>query len=657
MDLNSYVQEVPYIGEKTAKLLKEKGILTIKDLWNHFPYRYEDTSRIFKVHEALNLLTNYEFLSPKSLPKITIEGRISQLQKVATRKKLTLIVATIEDSKTSDKVYAIWFNQTYLLNTLKIKNRYVFYGKPEKKGSSYQLINPEFEKYSPNLTHLGRITPVYPRIKSYTTKFHRRVMLKIRPTYIQFKEYLPWEILKQHDLVPINAAYLKLHFPAKKQDISEGYERLSIQEILELISAAPKPKHITPLKLKKLKDPDKYLPFSLTNDQRKAYISLINGINQGLSEIFLYGDVGTGKTAVAFLTALTFAEKGYSSVLMAPTSVLAYQHHQTISKWLKKLKSDIDVELVTQKTKTKLFTLKKPTILIGTHALLFRKFEDRKAPIKFVTVDEQHRFGTSQRDKLKDSRFILTMSATPIPRTLALTFYGYQKAIYIKQLPKGRKPIKTLITPEDKVYEMLKWIAQEVSKKNIQAYLVFPIIEGDIKEYGVKAWYEGLHDTMFKHLETDLLHGKLGESKKNQIMEKFASGKTQILFTTSVIEVGVDVPNANIMAIFGAERFGLAQLHQLRGRIGRGSRQAYCFIVGDPNHDRLRFFAKHSDGIKLAEYDLKHRGPGDIAYGISQAGWQKLKLADLSNLYLVRKALRIYESLNQAKIKIPKFIS
>ena len=249
------------------------------------------------------------------------------------------------------------------------------------------------------------------------------------------------------------------------------------------------------------------------------------------------------------------------------------------------------------------------------------------------------------------------MSATPIPRTLALTFYGYQKAIYIKQLPKGRKPIKTLITPEDKVYEMLKWIAQEVSKKNIQAYLVFPIIEGDIKEYGVKAWYEGLHDTMFKHLETDLLHGKLGESKKNQIMEKFASGKTQILFTTSVIEVGVDVPNANIMAIFGAERFGLAQLHQLRGRIGRGSRQAYCFIVGDPNHDRLRFFAKHSDGIKLAEYDLKHRGPGDIAYGISQAGWQKLKLADLSNLYLVRKALRIYESLNQAKIKIPKFIS
>ena len=663
MLLADSLSNVKFVGNKTFKIFAKKNIRTLWDLWNYFPYKYEDTSNIYTISSILNKLISFKDLFLGNLPKLTIKGVVDEITSFYSRTKKLIIKATITDPKTKDKIYAIWFNQKYILSNLKKGQEYVFYGKAKKLGATFELQAPLYEATNKQLVHLGRLTPVYSQISNISTKYIRRIFLNIRSTYNQFTEYIPYNLLQEFDLIKISDAYLKIHFPLNKADIRKAYYRLAIQELLELLLSKKEIKQVKNTKylnLPSYTEIIKYSPFKLTNDQQKAIKHLLDYAKKGQNDIFLYGDVGAGKTLVFFLVALGFLKEKYNVILMAPTSTLAYQHFNTIQKLQNNIKDiDFDIQLITAKNKKKIVKADKPTIFIGTHALLHRNYET-KFRFGFVTVDEQHKFGTLQRDTLKSINkdnlmpFFLTMSATPIPRTLALTFYGYKQAIYIKEKPKGRKPIKTHLVPQDKISDLLEWIKNKV-KEGEQAYIVFPLIEEDFFNFGLLAWHDALKEGIFKDIKLGLLHGKLSETKKQKVMEDFVAGKIQILLSTTVIEVGIDVPNANIITILGAERLGLAQLHQLRGRVGRSDKQAYCFVVG-PKIPRLVYFTKHQDGLALAKFDLKNRGPGDIAQGIEQAGWKKLKLASLNNFYLVNKAISLFQKLQENNIQIRNYI-
>ncbi len=666
MNLTDPITTLKYVGEKTATLYEKKDIQKIADLWNFFPYRYEDTTKIKTISQILNNLSLMSAFNLNFKTKLVVKATLQKIDLVKLR-RVTIIKAIIVDKTTNDKAYITWFNQKYLATTLKPGEEYIFYGEAKKRGSTFELIAPIYESTKKPLVHLGRLTPVYSKIGNLSAKYTRRLLTQIRPTYTQFKEYIPDTILTQNELYTISNAYLKIHFPLSKQEIQKAYLRLAIQELLELLSSSKKITHEKNSKfnLEFLNELLEFSPFKLTNDQLKALKKLIEFANQQQNNIFLYGDVGAGKTLVFYLLALLFLQKNLNVVLMAPTSVLATQHYNTLQEYKNYASNlDFDMQLITANNKKRTITGKKPTIYIGTHALLYRNYK-ANLPIGLITIDEQHRFGTNQKQQLLnvnkqiDSKmvpFTITMSATPIPRTLALTFYGYKKAIYIKQKPKGRKPIKTNLVPKDKINDMLLWIKQQVQNSDTQAYLVFPNIEGDYFEYGVKAWHEALSNSIFSDIPTGLVYGKLKESEKNKIMEKFKNKEIKILFSTTVIEVGIDVPNANIIAIFGADRFGLATLHQLRGRVGRGQKQAYCFVIG-PSIPRLNYFTKHQDGIKLAEFDLKNRGPGDLSTGIVQAGWQRLKIASIDNFNTVKLATQIYQQLQRQKIPIKPYIT
>jgi ATP-dependent DNA helicase RecG len=405
----------------------------------------------------------------------------------------------------------------------------------------------------------------------------------------------------------------------------------------------------------------KELPFALTKSQERVLANLLVAISSGKKlDSFVYGDVGSGKTVVVLLLAKAYMSLGYSVILATPTSILANQHVETVRRLFNET-FFTSVSLITGKSTKGKLDATLPRLFIGTHALLWRDFLCSEK-IALTIIDEQHRFGVDQREQLttyKD-RHAVTLSATPIPRTLALSFLGFSAAEEITEKPIGRKEVITKVVPLGKEADTYNWIAKRIEKGE-RIYLVFPRVEDDesSEKQSLLAMADVLKDTYFKKYKTATLYGGMKEQEKLDVMEDFAKGKTDLLFATSVIEVGIDVPEATTILIHGAEYFGLAQLHQLRGRVGRSEKQSYCFLLSQAKNEkqleRLQFFSEHTDGLSVSEYDLKNRGSGTIL-GTVQSGESELKIASLQDLYLIKEAMEIYSNLKAQHVKIPAYI-
>jgi len=652
LKLSDPINKLPRVGDTYTKKLKRLEIKTIEDLLNHFPTHYIDYSLISKINT----------LQPGET--VTIRGKIEEIKNEYRSYPKTIQKAIIKDETGQIKV--TWFNQPYLINTLKKDKEISLSGKVKSFIGHLTLVSPEFEiinsQYRKKTIHTGRLTPIYPLTAGVSSKWLRRqIEIALRLTQGQIKEFLPTKILIQENLINEYEAIKKIHFPENKAALKRAQERLGFDEIFlpQLAAQIRKiiwqnEKKATPISapFPKLKKLISQLPFTLTSAQKKAIKEILNDLskNKPMNRL-LQGDVGSGKTVVAAIAAYTVWLAGQKTILMAPTEILAVQHYQTIKDIMPK---NLKIALKTSKQKIGADNF---DILIGTHALIFKK----KLPPKIglVIIDEQHRFGVEQRARLiKKSQsqksqlcpHILTMTATPIPRSVALTLYGDLDLSILDKLPPGRQQVKTWIIPQKKREKAYQWIKKEIKNNHCQVFIVCPLIEKSEKELmknirAATTEYEKLKSQIFSDLKLALIHGRLKIKEKNSIIEQFKQGKVDILIATPVVEVGIDIPNATIIIIEGAERFGLAQLHQLRGRVGRGKKQSYCLLFPSSNisqhaYQRLQTFQRNNIGIKLAEMDLAERGPGEV-FGTAQHGFPKMKIASLTDYQLINRAQKI----------------
>jgi len=670
LSLTTPIEELQGIGPILQKRLKKLGIETINDLFLHFPRKYEDFSNLVPISE----IKINEFC--------TIQGKITKIKSVRTWKRRMILTEALIEDKTGT-IKAVWFNQPYLTKILKEKDNAIFSGKISSGKNGIHLSNPIYEKVFPGkmLTHTGRLVPVYPETRGISSRWFRAIL---KPLLISFKnkipEILPEEIIKENNFLTAKKALWQIHFPDKKELAKRAQERFSFEELflIELFvlrerAKLSKEKAIPiPFDVDLVKRFVDSLSFKLTDAQKKSAYQILKDLERtSPMNRLLEGDVGSGKTIVATIAALNVAKKKFQVAFMAPTEILAKQHFKEIFNLIKafnlniglltgkqdrfyskKLKNDF-IEISRKKLLEK--TLEAEIdILIGTHALIQDKVKFGK--LALVILDEQHRFGVKQRAKLcRNSKqetipHLLSMTATPIPRTLALTIYGDLDLSIIDELPKGRKKIITKVIPPKERKKAYDFIKKEV-KKGRQAFVICPRIEASNTEpekeasfltemKAVKEEYEKLSKEIFPDLNIKMLHGKMKPKEKEKIMQDFKNKKTDILVSTSVIEVGIDVPNATVMMIEGAERFGLAQLHQFRGRVGRSKYQSYCLLFTDSpakrTWQRLKALITSEDGFKLAEKDLEIRGPGDFS-GTRQWGIPDLMMNSLKDIRLVEK--------------------
>ncbi len=628
--------------------LQSLGIETVKDLLLYFPRVYEDRSFFTSISNLRTDEIN------------NIKGIISHIFFKKTKTGKSLLKAIISDKTGSAEV--VWFNQPYLQRVLKNGQEVVLSGKAKFSLGKISLQSPSFEPVKKELTHIGRIVPVYHETEGITSKWLRE---KIKPLLKewknQFVEYLPEAIIQNYNLIPYSKAIEIVHFPNDEKELEKAKKRLSFDELFLLQLKALQKKwhwqHIADHEKKEIifnqeiEGFIKELPYELTTAQRQSLTEIIEDLNKPypMSRL-LQGDVGSGKTVVAAIAALNTLKAGYQVAIMAPTEILAKQHYLTIYKLLKN--HNFNIQFIAGSTPDSLKTeishnlqIGTVDIVIGTHALIQENIGFKK--LGLAIIDEQHRFGVKQREILKThhSPHLLSLSATPIPRTLAMTIYGDQDLSIIDEMPKGRQQIVTRIVPENKRTDAYRWIEDQIQKGR-QAFIICPLIdESDVLE--VKSAiqeFEYLQEHIFPNLKLGLLHGKMKAKDKEEVMNLFSLNKINVLVSTSVIEVGIDVPNASIMVIEGSERFGLSQLHQFRGRVGRGSHQSYCFLFtkssSEDSRQRLQAMVQYSSGFKLAEIDLSLRGPGEI-YGVRQSGIPDLKMASLTDsetIHLAREA-------------------
>ncbi|MCX7956075.1 MAG: ATP-dependent DNA helicase RecG [Patescibacteria group bacterium] len=644
---NIKIESLPKTSPLTIKKLKSLGINTYFDLINYFPFRYEDYSIVSKI----------AFLQPEE--KITICGKIIDIKQNIARSGLKIQIFIIEDD--TGKIEAIFYNQPYLLNLFK-KNQIVsISGKVEKYGRKITLAPFEYELGESKI-HTGRIIPIYPEKKGLSSKTIREKIKTVLESII-IPEILPEEIINFNDLIAENQAYQQIHFPSSKENLKKARKRLAFDEffLIQLSSALVKEnwkkervnqQFVFDEKIKeKINFFISRLPFKLTSDQQKVWKEILFDLQKSSPmNRLLQGDVGSGKTIVAGLACYFNFLNGFQTLFMAPTEILAQQHYQTFEKIFSYL-PDNEKPKISLLTSSKKIINKKikekinSDIVIGTHALISKKNQYQK--VSLVIVDEQHRFGVKQRAELKAKGLnphLLTMTATPIPRTVALTLYGELDFSTILQMPKGRLPIKTFYVPKSKRENCYQWIKNQIKNFKAQVFIVCPLIEESEVETmrsvkAAKKEYQALLK-IFSGFRLALLHGKMKSKEKEEIMKNFAQKKFDILVTTPVVEVGVDIPGATIILIEAGERFGLAQLHQLRGRVGRNDKQSYCFLFTEKEDknivNRLKLFAKISNGSELAQKDLEIRGPGDI-YGTKQHGFVDLKIASFSDFSLIEK--------------------
>lgn len=644
MELNTPLSAISGIGFSIFKRLKNLELFTVEDLIHHYPFRYDDFSQ------------NRSLDQTRIGETVTLKGELWSIKNVYTRFGKILTQAVFNDG--TGTVEIVWFNQPWLTKNLKTGDKLQVSGKINRKGNKISLVSPVWEKISldmnkPQTIHTGRLTPVYPETFGLTSKWLRLKISKILPlALLKTADPLPEEI--RRDFLSLDQALQQIHFPDNLEQAKRARERLSFDELfyiqlstLKRRSEWQEKKLITPFNVnqKKLENFLKSLPFELTSAQKKVIQEILTDLqkNQPMNRL-VQGDVGSGKTVVAAIIAFLTYLNGLKTVIMAPTEILAFQHFTTLSKLLKPYGIETGIYTGSKKfTKGKEKTAS-PSIIVGTHALLSEKLILDN--VGLIVVDEQQRFGVKQRSILRNrsnTPHFLTMTATPIPRTVALTLYGDLDLSIIDEMPKGRKLVRTHFVPSRKREDAYKFISDQV-KQGFQIYIITPLIDESETLQSVRAArveFERLKKDVFPNLCLGLLHGKLKAKEKEQAINDFKDHKIDILISTSVVEVGVDIANATIMVIEGAERFGLAQLHQLRGRVGRGEAQSFTFLFTEEETpgviSRLKNLEKIYDGLKLSELDLKIRGSGEI-FGTQQSGRWNLKIANLSDLPMIEKA-------------------
>lgn len=646
------------VGIEMERKLARLGVFTGGDLMNHFPRRYEDFSEIIPIRQ----------MRPGN---VTFRGMIERVaSRYARSRKLHITEAIISDG--TGTIKAIWFNQQYLAKTLPLKSEVMVSGKLEFKNNDLALQSPAIERIETNrdTKDTARIVPVYPETEGLSSKQIRGLILPLLPLVETLEETLPVFIIDSAKLMPRTKALREIHFPSSMAMLNKARHRLAFEELWFLMLASLTIKHeimtetapAIEFKAEVAQAFTAALPFDLTDSQRTAAWQILQDLKhpQPMNRL-LEGDVGSGKTVISALSAVMVMAAGYQVSLMAPTELLARQHYKNLQSLLEKLgfktllifgKQPIAERKIAQAE----IESGQPLLVIGTQALIADKLSFPK--LGLAMIDEQHRFGVVQRQELKAKAgllpHLLSMTATPIPRTLQLTVYGDLDISVIEGLPPGRKPIKTKIVGAKERAETEVFIDSQVEEGR-QVYVVCPLVEAsdmlEAKAAVVEA--ERLAKGPFKHRRIGLIHGRMKPEEKQAVMDNFARGEIDILVATSVIEVGIDVANASIMIIEGAERFGLAALHQIRGRVGRGEHAAYCFLFTDSKSatasERLGALEKSQDGFRLAQIDLELRGPGQI-YGRRQSGGLDLQFADINDVKLLaavrNEALRFLQTPN-----------
>ena len=640
----SKLDQLPGIGPALALRLAVLGILTVEDLIYYFPRAWEDLSELSPVSGLL----------PDGQRR-TIKATLTNLKTFRSPyKRMALTQGTAQDI--NGQIPVIWFNQPFLRNTLKSDTEYFLTGKIENRGPKLTLLNPDFERVNDVPIHNLRVVPIYPETGRLTTKVFRRLCAHLAPIIHQISDYLPDAIRKQYDLLPLPEALFHLHFPGNLEYLQSAKDRLAFDELLLTQLAIQRVKQFLrssealpiPQDIEFIKQVLAKLPYQLTLSQKKALWEIVQDLaDTKPTNRLLEGDVGSGKTIVIAIAMMLAAKQDFQSALMAPTEVLAYQHYHSLEPLLTQF--GISCRLHTQS-----FNIgpKAADVTIGTHTLIQESV--RFDNLNLVIIDEQHRFGVEQREKLKKKpdrtdgsrggRIVphfISLTATPIPRSLALTLFGDLDLSVIVEKPVGRKSIITKVVTNNQRGQVYKLIQQEINTGR-QAFVITPLIS-DSDRLSIKSAEKEFKNiqSLFPHARIGLLHGRLTTDKKQAVMEAFKNKQLDILVATTVIEVGVDIPNATVMLIEGAERFGLAQLHQLRGRVGRGQAQSYCFVTPtDADEEimkRLQIFASNTDGFKLAEMDLQMRGCGNL-FGKVQSGFVRYRLADWTDAKAIKVA-------------------
>ena len=646
MELMDSIYDLKGVGEKVGDKLAKLGIHTLKDMIEHYPREYEDRRKITPISECQLNESNNILAKVCSKPQLTKKG------------SKVLVSFRVKDE--TEALMITFFGQAYMKNNFKLGETYLFYGKVKHKYGYHEMESPEYQKVDDGhqLNTVAKITPIYPTTQKLSQKVIRGLIETcLKEVLSGVEDYLPKRIRQQYDLVEKKEALQGIHFPKDSDHFFQARKRLVFEELFMLQLSLYQLKadfakkllgvahQITP----ELKAFMQTLPFELTGAQKRVMREIVHDMKSTYAmNRLVQGDVGSGKTVIAAISLFLAVKDGYQGALMAPTEVLVIQHYDFIKEIMTPF--GIEVGLLTGSTTAKQKRLlleglkeKRIHIVVGTHALIEDNVEIPN--LGLVITDEQHRFGVRQRLKLTEKGTIpdvMVMTATPIPRTLALILYGDMDISIIDELPPGRQPIKTNAVSSDYHPRIYRFIEKQIAEGR-QCYIICPMVEENEKNTELRNvidYTEYLKAEVFTQIPIAFLHGKMKPKEKNEIMAAFARNETKILVSTTVIEVGVNVPNSTIILIENAERFGLAQLHQLRGRVGRGKHQSYCILVSDSKNKvtkkRLQIMEESTDGFVIAETDLKLRGPGEF-FGTKQHGLPEMKIA---NLYTDAKVLK-----------------